>query len=644
MSGIVGLFNLDGARVESELLHRLTVSMAAQGPDAQNSWHAGPVGFGKTVLTTSRRTGGEAAPFSLDGQSWVVADARLDDRETLLASLQLSGQPDAANHSPTELIWRSYERWGEECVAHLSGDFAFMVWDGRRQRLFGARDQFGVKPFYYAHLGQALLVSNSLNCLRRHPLVSNELNEAAIADFLLFNLNYNLETTTFADIQRLPGGHSLIAENGRVRTQRYWTLPMPDRQIRYRRESEYVEHFREVMGRAIADRLDNQDEKVALLYSGGLDSNTLASLALQLKQKGQALDLQGFTFFDKELGADHEPDFARIGAAALGLPLQLTALAQTELYEAQADLPALATPEPNNDPLALALYASNQLIAQHSRVCLAGHVGDEVFRRSSLESVLKTTAPLNFLADLWSSLALHHFYPFTAPSAVMRDLLRKAGKQSKPALVPARTVPAWLQADFVARLGLADRYREVQNSLQIHRLDPNLPRAYHNLLNRNWSTMFERDDPGATGLLLEHRLPFLDLRVIAFALALPRIPWCVNKELLRVSLRDYVPPAIYRRPKTPLSGSPIFEKIQNGQRPWQELSRMPLVEAFVDTQKVAALESIARITAVNDLEILRPVSLGYWLQAQSYPYSSSTNPDFLSKNHLLATSYQESFS
>ena len=104
----------------------------------------------------------------VDGQVALVADARIDARE-----------PGVNDH---DAILHAFEKWGEDCVDHLIGDFAFAIWDKRQKRLFCARDHFGVKPFFFAHIGNSFSFSNSLNVLRADARVSGELNEAAAGD------------------------------------------------------------------------------------------------------------------------------------------------------------------------------------------------------------------------------------------------------------------------------------------------------------------------------------------------------------------------------------------------------------------------------------------------------------------------------
>ena len=137
-----------------------------------------------------------------------------------MEALTAAGRRALLPASDAELILEAYRAWGDECVAHLLGDFAFATWDAARRRLFCARDHFGVRPFYYARAGEPLVFGSSLDELRRRPGVSGRLHEPAIADFLLFGYNQDPEATTFADIRSLAPGHSLVYEDGKVRTRR----------------------------------------------------------------------------------------------------------------------------------------------------------------------------------------------------------------------------------------------------------------------------------------------------------------------------------------------------------------------------------------------------------------------------------------
>jgi asparagine synthase (glutamine-hydrolysing) len=162
------------------------------------------MGLGFTLLRSATDCNEEQQPLSLDGNVWIVADARVDGRRELIATLQSHGQQCLADAPDAELILRAYQVWQEACVDHLIGDFVFAIWNAGTRKLFCARDQMGVKPFFYAQLGSLFIFSNTLNCIRQHPAISSRLNDLSIADFLLFEMIQDATATAFADIQRLP--------------------------------------------------------------------------------------------------------------------------------------------------------------------------------------------------------------------------------------------------------------------------------------------------------------------------------------------------------------------------------------------------------------------------------------------------------
>src|SRR6185295_3173591 len=151
-----------------------------------------------------------------------------------------------------ELILLAYDVWQERCLDHLIGDFAFAIWNKSTRTLFCARDRFGVKPFYYARVRDTFILSNTLNVIRLHPSIGDELNETAIADYLAFGLNQDLETTTFREIHRLPAGHTISTSNSSFIKRRYWTPTTSERRNASR---DCVEEFHDLLTTATNDRL-----------------------------------------------------------------------------------------------------------------------------------------------------------------------------------------------------------------------------------------------------------------------------------------------------------------------------------------------------------------------------------------------------
>ncbi|MCP4042452.1 MAG: asparagine synthetase B, partial [Gammaproteobacteria bacterium] len=254
MSGIVGIVHLDGSPVDRQLLSHMTHFLHDSGPDATETKLNGHVGFGHTLLRTTVESEHERQPVSLDGLTWITADARLDGRADLILKLSSQNRPIPIDVDDPTLLLHAYHVWGEHCLDHLLGDYAFAIWDGKHRRLFCARDQLGVKPFFYLCKDKRLVFSNSLECLRLHPSASDILNDLAIADFLLFSTNLDPNTTAFKDINRLAPGHLLLNHGDRLERRRYWDPPLGNR-IRYRKGNEYVEQFKEIFTHAVDDRL-----------------------------------------------------------------------------------------------------------------------------------------------------------------------------------------------------------------------------------------------------------------------------------------------------------------------------------------------------------------------------------------------------
>src|SRR5262249_51888222 len=199
----------DNAPMERELLQSLTDFLSFRGPDGQNFWMDGSLGMGHSLLRTTHESKKEQQLLGLEERYSIVADARLDAREELIALLPSAGLEACSTAPDFELILRAYAAWGEACVHHLSGEFSFVVLDKKQKKLFSSRDHFASKPFYYASVGSQLVLSNTLDCVRRHLVVSERLTYLAIVDFLLFDRIMEPGATYFAEMRRLPLAHIL---------------------------------------------------------------------------------------------------------------------------------------------------------------------------------------------------------------------------------------------------------------------------------------------------------------------------------------------------------------------------------------------------------------------------------------------------
>jgi asparagine synthase (glutamine-hydrolysing) len=597
MSGIVGMLNLDGAPIDRTSLCRMTNYLAFRGPDAQQLRVIDNVGFGHTLLDLGEPA--QAQPFTLDGRHWIIGDIRLDAREALISALGSDGTTDdRSESSDIELILRAYVRWGEDCVTHLVGDFMFAVWDESRQHLFCARDQLGVKPFYYAELGRTVVISNTLDCLRQHPAMPCELNDAAIADFLLFGLNQDNATTSFRSIQRLPPAHSVTWAKHTAQRRRYWTMPIEE-PIHFNRAEDYTDRFRELLRTALRDRL--RTSRAAVLMSGGLDSSTLAAAALNVfRERQKDFFLQAITSVYDRLVPDRERYYAGLIAEHLNIPIRYDVRDDETSISSWGSV-AVHTPEPVDNPAAFA--ASVEFLDRMSgdaRVFLYGEGPDGALQyewHRYLAYLCSNCHVAPLVRALLGELLMSRRVPLMGS---IRHLF-SAGKQARQ-WTPA--FPGWLNPEFAARCDCRERWAAR------HRRRPSphsiRPRGYNEFGNAEWQSLFEGCDFSGALSHLEFRHPFLDLRLLRYMLAVPAMPWCRNKLLIRRAMRATLPDEVLRRRKTSLSVSPDFRRV--------EMSGFP---RMVPAPELLTYVNPARIDPpASPLELrmaLRPLGLNYWL-------------------------------
>lgn len=602
MSGFVALFQRNGAAVDRGLLSALTSFLSFRGPDALETWFSGPIGLGHTLLRTSRSSVNERQPVSFDGHSWIVADARLDRRRELKDQLKSAGEDVGSNAGDAELILHAYLAWSDDCMKRLFGDFSFAIWDNREHRVFCARDHFGIKPFYYAETRDFFLCSNTLNCIRQHPGVSNELNDQAVADFLLFGLNCDKATTTFQNIQRLPPAHFLSVRSDHLRTKRYWSAPV-DGWIRYRREEEYAEHFRENLRLAITDRMDV--DRAGILLSGGMDSGTLAAIAKELSTSS-GTRLKGYTFTYEKLLGDREGYFAQQTADFLEIPLEVIPMDNLEQFSPRQGHD-FVFPEPTDDPFAAAICEQFRRLANHSRIFLSGEGADN-HMDFELTPYLKALA----LRGKWLTFAGAVFgFSWTQRSRwyrlwhrATRRLMRKNRRLK---------VPRWISPDFARCVNLEERFEHFRHPsvLSAH---PVVPLAHASTELPQWPRLFEACDPGFTQELVELRWPFLDLRIVEYLLALPPFPFFLRKQLERLAMKRRLPEIVLKRPKTPLGTRPCVAALRAADhRLFQGIEWCDNIDQYISRERVFE----ARDIQYSDYgsSCIRPFCFNLWLQS-----------------------------
>lgn len=605
------MFRRDGEPIDRALLQSLTHFLAYVGPDAQQTWAEGPIGFGHTLLRTTCESASECQPANLEQRFWITADVRLDCRAELEGKLKSACQRLRTAAPDSELILAAYAAWGEACVQELRGDFAFAIWDASKRSLFCARDHFGIKPFYYADLGNLFLFSNTFSCLQRHPAVSDRLNDLAIADFLLFDTNQDAGTTAFADIRRLPAAHSLRCERGDVSIHRYWTLSVTE-PVRFRRESEYIEQFHTLLGQAVADRL--RTKSAGILMSGGLDSTTVAATARQiLAVNGNDNELFAETVVLDDLTPDDERHYATLAANALKIPISFQTADDCRLFDG-ADTPEYRPPFPEHSAWPDQTPELLRQIGTRSRIALTGTGSDPGLSSRITVHFRQLLRKRRFV--LAASDAARYL---SAEGRFSRLYLRARWRLLVDSKNAFDSYPKWLNEDLQREWRLQERrkaYGVPDRGTQL-RTESNIkafrPEAVMSMMHVSWQDLFETLDPGTTRVPVEVRHPFFDLRVVNFLLGLPRLPWCCDKELLRQAGRGILPEAVRLRRKSPVRHDPVVALLQKPESRWVDrFEPVAELQRYVSRHRIPPvwMEGSSGTAWTN----LKPLSLNFWLR------------------------------
>jgi len=218
----------------------------------------------------------------------VIADARLDDIPNLCHLLSLNTRP---RHITGHLILKAYQKWQNDCVNFLTGDFSFIIIQHQTRHVFCARDAIGIKPLYYALTNTHFIFSTELVYLKQLS-DSNKLDDQFIASLLVAKEGSRPSQTAFSDSKRLPAGHTLYLKHSNLSISRYWhpeNLPI----IHYNNPQEYEEQLREIVGIAVDNRI-SLTQQTGVHLTGGLDSSSVAAFMMQSNQLLKTVSSKGF--------------------------------------------------------------------------------------------------------------------------------------------------------------------------------------------------------------------------------------------------------------------------------------------------------------------------------------------------------------
>jgi len=557
MCGICGIFfaNRDW-HVKRDVLEAMNRRILHRGPDDEGYFVEENVGLAMRRLSIiDVKTGHQ--PLTNENQDvWIVYNGEIYNHAALRADLEAKGHR-YRTHSDTETIVHLYEEYGRDCVKHLQGMFAFVIWNRRKRALFAARDRLGIKPFYYRWDGNAFLFGSEIKAILAHPGVAAEFNRGALAEYLAFGYLTRQETM-FAGISKLLPGHTLeLSEGGEPAFTRYWDLDTETGRDGRPREY-YVQTYREMLEAAVSSHLMSE-VPLGVFLSGGLDSSAVAALAKKIRGDRIKTFAVGYG----------EEAFSELGYAR-----QVAEHIQSEHHEVRlnrdeffASLPKLIwhEDEPLVWPSSVALYFVARLARQHVTVVLTGEGSDETLggytryawtlANSRMDKAYRSLTP-GFLRRLVRkgiqtgrlSASLHRKLEHTF---LVRD-----GNEWESfyydnffAAFAASDQAALLTPEALATAG--DAYAGSMETWDRSRGDL-LHRLLYADINSYLIELLMKQDQMSMAASVESRVPFLDHTLVEFAAAIPSeysIQGMAGKFILKQAVEDLLPHEIVYRKK-----------------------------------------------------------------------------------------------
>ena len=291
MSSIYGRYNFKKADTLADQLSVMESKLNHWNADATGTWTNNTVGFGHLMLYNTPESLNEKLPFTkADSGLTITADARIDNREELYALLDLATETQQQLPDST-LILLLYEKYGEDCVKHLIGDFAFAIWDENAQKLFCVRDHMGVKPFFYYQDDKCFAFASELKGLLALPHIDKSINEQFLYNQMFRNSDQLDSGTLYQHIHRIAPAHALsLSAAGQQKIARYWDLDA-DTEIVFENRQQYYDTLLQHFETAIKCRLRTA-YPIGVELSGGMDSSGITGVASSLlKQEGRGRQL-----------------------------------------------------------------------------------------------------------------------------------------------------------------------------------------------------------------------------------------------------------------------------------------------------------------------------------------------------------------
>lgn len=372
MCGIAGIVTLKKNRY-NELDRHLRVMgklIRHRGPDGQGTWlHPEEnIGFAHQRLSIIDLSNNASQPMTDRNGNWIVFNGEIYNYKELRKEL---GEENFVSQSDTEVILFAYRKWGADCVNHFRGMFAFALWDERENRLFCARDHFGIKPFYYVIVNKIFYFASEIKALL--PFIpALETDIEGFKDYLSFQLCLNGKTL-FKNVFELLPAHHLILKDSNIKISRYW-------EVFYNPDFHHTaNYFEEELNARLQDSIAmhlRSDVPVGAYVSGGVDSSTIASIATDIQG---AENMMGFTGKFSQYGSKFdESEYAQSVADEKGFELKSIDITASD-FIGNIEKVIYHLDYPVAGPGSFPQYMVSELASKDRKVVLGGQGGDEIF-------------------------------------------------------------------------------------------------------------------------------------------------------------------------------------------------------------------------------------------------------------------------
>ncbi|MEO4052668.1 asparagine synthase (glutamine-hydrolyzing) [Solibacillus sp. CAU 1738] len=515
-TGFIGEVNNASTVLENmmnQILHR--------GPDSGGKFNEGPANLGFRRLSIIDLAHGSQPLYNEDESLVLTFNGEIYNFQTIRDDLLTKGHIFKTN-TDSEVLIHGYEEYGTDLVKKLRGMFAFVIWDRKNEKLFAARDHFGIKPFYYAQMNGTLFFGSEIKSFLPHPNFTKELNKQALKPYLTFQYPV-LNETFFKGVYKLPAAHFMTYENGKLNVERYWE---PTYNAEERPLEKIIEDIDDVVRESVAAHTI-ADVKVGSFLSSGVDSSYVASVLRPDKTFTVGFSAENFSEIDNAVELSKE----------LGIENVNEILNPDECFGDLGKIQYMMD-EPHSNPSIVPLYFLARLARQHVTVVLSGEGADELFGgydeytdTPNMKKFKSMPAPARALASIAAAIM---------PNSKIGGLVKRAKMPVEQSFIGQARIfeedesAAILQADYNNAPSVADIVNPYYKKFQGHDdvtkkqlLDLNLWLVDDILLKADKMSMAHS---------IELRVPLLDREVMDVAATVPT-RYRVNDENTKYAFR-----------------------------------------------------------------------------------------------------------